>query len=204
MQLSKSHLSILSLALATAALWANLWLESNQQDTPPITAQNNKPAVWQFTDTQMWRPQVVQKTNGESFADNNLYLHADKVISDNQEHIQIEKLNLVIYSPQQLNLMSSDRAEMTQQIIQLSQTQQPVQLQHWRNNTQNWRQEIQLSGTQFTYNEQQQTLRSDQAIELTQTDSQVLAGNLQADLATGTWRFGKGVIGQFTPSAQRE
>ncbi|CAN8138730.1 LPS export ABC transporter periplasmic protein LptC [uncultured Thiomicrorhabdus sp.] len=201
MRLSKSHLLILSLALAAFALWLNIWLESNQQEqeaTPQTLAEQ---AVWQFKDTQLWLPsiQMADKEDSESPQhDTNLYFYAKQITYQQQQNTQIEHLNLANYSANQFNLISSDQAQIDKnQSMQLTQQQNPVKLQHWRESEQQWHREIQISGAEFTYNEQQQTLLSEKPVTLTQPDAEMHAGNLQADIKTGNWNFGNGVQGQF-------
>ncbi|MBO1926295.1 LPS export ABC transporter periplasmic protein LptC [Thiomicrorhabdus sp. 6S2-11] len=201
MRLSKSHLLILSLALAAFALWLNIWLESNQQeqeDTPQTLAEQ---AVWQFKDTQLWLPsiQTADNENGEhGQQDTNLYFYAKQITYQQQHNTQIETLNLASYSANQFNLISSDQAQIDKnQSMQFTQQENPVQLQHWRESEQKWHREIQISGAEFTYNGQQQTLLSEQPVTLTQPDAEIQAGNLQADIKTGDWNFGKGVEGLF-------
>lgn len=205
MRLSKSHLLILSLALAAFALWLNIWLESNQQTQAETPKSKSEQAIWQFSDTQLWRPQLLHVDDKQNATPENFYLHAGKVTYQQQKTIQIEQLNLVAYSGSQFNLISSDLAEiMPDQSMQFQQQQVPVTMQHWREKAEDWQREIQLSGEQFTYNEQQQTLLSEKPVTLSQPDATIHAGGLEAALADGNWNLTNGVQGQFQLPPRQE
>lgn len=198
MQLSKRQLLLLSLGLATFALWLDIWLESSQSEQDAPTQLLSEQAIWQFTDTQLWRPQITQVDTPQTSSESNFYLHANKVTYEKQKNTQIEQLNLVTYLDNQFNIISSDRAQIAiDRTILLQQQHSPVLLQHWRAENQNWQQEIQLSGKQFTYNEQQQTLRSDKPVTLSQSGATIYAGSLQADLENGNWNLRNGIQGTF-------
>lgn len=198
MRLTKNQLLLLSLTLSAFALWLNIWLESNQQPPAETPQTLSEQPIWQFSNTQLWRPQLVYLDDKQNTRPQSVYLHAGKVTYQQQKTTQIEQLNLIAYSDSQFNLISSDRAKiMSDQSMQFQQQQAPVTLQHWREKSEDWQREIQISGEQFTYNDQQQALLSEKPVTLSQPEMTMHAGGLQANLATGNWNFINGVQGEF-------